>query len=154
YEKAATWRPLGAGIVMPANAMQILARLGLADGVRKAGNLIECMEIRDARDRLIRATDLRSSTGRLPAPPIALRRSDLHSILLSALPRDLVLLNQECQAVRWEEGRLTLSFARSEDAAISPDLVIGAEGIHSVLRRQLFPEARKRYSGQSSYRAL
>ena len=58
YEQASQWQPLGVGILIPCNAMQVLQRLGIANAVEQAGNRIDSMEIWVEEGSLLQATDL------------------------------------------------------------------------------------------------
>jgi 2-polyprenyl-6-methoxyphenol hydroxylase-like FAD-dependent oxidoreductase len=152
YEQAEELAAAGAGLTLWANAIKALRKLGLADAVIKSGSKIRRAEIRTAGGRTLS----RSESGELEQmfrdPTIAIHRADLHNILLSALPADAVRLNAQCVRVD-ERGDLAAVhfFDGRRDEA---DIVIGADGIHSIIRRQLFPGVQLRYSGYTAWRGV
>jgi 2-polyprenyl-6-methoxyphenol hydroxylase-like FAD-dependent oxidoreductase len=152
YEQAAEWAPLGAGILIPSNAMQVLTRLGLSDLLIQNSNRISRLEVRDSSDKRIRSMDLARFESRHYAPTVAIHRASLHKLLLSFLPRDSVHLDHRCESVDYEGRDLRVRFLNGN--SIETDLLIGADGLRSVLRRYVAEHATERYSGQSSYRAV
>jgi 2-polyprenyl-6-methoxyphenol hydroxylase-like FAD-dependent oxidoreductase len=156
YEQAAALEPVGAGILVPPNAMQILARLGLADAVRAGGVEIERAEIRDHRGRRLQTIDLADAARRHGAPIVALHRARLHATLLAHLPDDAVHLGARCIDVAHRGDGVAGSVdVRFEDGrTASGAVVVGADGVHSVVRESVAARARPRYSGQTAYRGL
>jgi salicylate hydroxylase len=80
-----------------------------------------------------------------------MHRADLHGGLLSLAPPDRVRLGARLVAVTQspEEARLHLS----DGTTVAADLVVGADGIHSIAREQIVAD-QPRYSGQTIYRGL
>lgn len=152
YERAEELSQVGAGLTLWANAIKALRNLGLADAVIEAGSKIERGEIRTATGQLLSLSEPGELERLFGEPTVAIHRADLHSILLSALPPDTVRLGAECTGFEQEEDGATVRFASGHtDRA---DLVVGADGIHSIVRRQLFPQVRLRYSGYTAWRGV
>ena len=152
YEQAEVSSQVGAGLTIWANAIKPLRELGLADAVIEAGSKIERGQIRTADGRVLS----RSETGELERlfgePTVAIHRADLHEILLSALPAGTVRLGAKCTGFEQEADGVSVRFAGAPpDRA---ELVVGADGIHSAVRRQLFPEVGLRYSGYTAWRGV
>lgn len=151
YEAASELRPVGAGILVPPNAMQVFGRLGIADAVQRAGFVPRAGEILDARAGLLQRTDMRGLAGRYGFPTVAVHRARLHGVLADALGPAAVRLGKACTVITEAAGGVLVRFADGD--AVQARVVVGADGLRSVVREQLFPGAALRYSGQSSYRA-
>src|SRR5579872_2970833 len=152
YETASSWSAVGAGIVLPSNAMEVLGKLGLAHSVQEAGSRIDLLEIRDQGGALIHSVDLRPAAEKFGAHTVAVRRSELHKVLLAAVPADCVQLNKGCECVQNRPDGVTVRFGDGSTATC--DFLIAADGLRSAVRQQVAPRAKERYSGQSSYRAI
>ncbi|MBX9603025.1 MAG: FAD-dependent monooxygenase [Bryobacteraceae bacterium] len=148
YEAAEAWRPIGAGIMMPPNAMQVFASLELADRVRAAGLAVRRMELRSVGSGILQTMEGEFLERRYGHRPVFLRRSALHEVLWRSLPKEALHLGHALREVR--EGEALFS----NGASVRARLIIGADGLSSTVRKQLFPEARLRYSGVTSFRGL
>jgi len=137
FEKTSQLNPVVAGIIMNPNAMRVLERNGLADAVRADSWPYLTRETRDRRGRLLATRDYRPlyESGKLSQGALVHRAH-----LLEALYRSL------------SPG--TVSFGKAASAAdfAGYELVIGADGIHSQVRSELFGEAAPRYMGYRSHR--
>ena len=127
-ERAPQLNPVGAGIIMNPNAMGVLERNGLADEVRRDSWPYLARETRDQHGRLLATRDYQPlyESGKL-AQGALVHRANLLDALYRSLPRD--------GAVR--RFTRTAYFLATETA----DLVIGADGIRSQVRRELFGDA-------------
>ncbi|CAN5890082.1 MAG: FAD-dependent monooxygenase [Gemmatimonadetes bacterium] len=152
YEAAPQLRAVGAGIWVPTNAMQVLDRLGLAGAVQAAGRPIEAAELRDARSGRLQLMDLRQAQQGYGFATVAIHRARLQRILAERVPAATLHLDRTCTTVEAEGDRVRIRFQDGGQAAAR--VVIGADGVRSAVRRALFPAARLRYSGQTSYRGV
>ena len=152
YEQAEVLSQVGAGLTIWANAIKALRKLGLADAVIGAGSKIEHGEICTAGGRTLSRSEPGELERLFGEPTVAIHRADLHDILLSALPADTVRLGAKCTSFEQVADGVTVRFAGSQ--ADRGDLLVGADGIHSAIRRQLFPEVRLRYSGYTAWRGV
>lgn len=157
YEQAPDLREVGAGIQLAPNATSLLARLGLAESLRRHAVAPQAMEFRRWQDSAVLA---RSPLGEeceriFGAPYYAAHRADLHRDLANALPAGSVELNRRCigveEGVGRHEGKVVVYFEDGTDLAA--DVAVGADGIHSVVRGSTVVD-RPKYSGQSVYRGL
>jgi len=148
YEKAAAIAPVGAGITLWPNALRVLRHLNLADAIIQAGAQIEEAQIRTAGGRPLAC----SHPGQLGEPTIGIHRAELHRILLAALPQDVVRLGAACTGFTQNEQQITATFAGGETA--QADLLIGADGIHSAIRAQIWPQVKPRYAGYTAWRGV
>jgi 2-polyprenyl-6-methoxyphenol hydroxylase-like FAD-dependent oxidoreductase len=124
--------------------------LGLADQTLAAGSIITRAQIRTHDGQPLAATDMRNYETRFGAPTIAIHRAALHKVLLDALPEGAVRLGAACTRVEQDQVGVTASFADGSEARA--DFLIGADGVRSAIRRQLFPQVNLRYSGYTAWR--
>ncbi len=138
-ERVEAFRPVGAGLVLQANGMRCLDALGLGDAVRTHGHPDMSGGTRRSDGRWlarIPAGDLERVLG---TSAIGVHRAALHDILLGALPADAVRTGARVTAVT-ADGEVSYA-GPTGPISIGADLVVGADGIHSVVRRTLWPHA-------------
>src|ERR1700761_6117095 len=126
----------GVGLGQPANALRAYDRLGLLDEVLETGYIYDHMGIFDANHRLI--VDHKFLLGDERIPPVcALRRSDLHRVLLSAAETAgvKVLLGREVVEIADDGRRGGGTF--SDGSRGDFDLMAGFDGIRSTTRLQV-----------------
>jgi 2-polyprenyl-6-methoxyphenol hydroxylase-like FAD-dependent oxidoreductase len=142
-ERAPQLNPVGAGIIMNPNAMAVLEKNGLADEVRRDSCPYLTRETRDQAGRLLATRDYRPlyDAGKL-ARGCLVHRAHLLEVLFKSVP----------------PGTVTFASSIKDISSISADLVIGADGIHSQVRRELFSAkgggSSPRYMGYRSHRLI
>lgn len=152
-ERAAALRPVGAGVLLGSNAMQALDRLGLADAVYERGSEKTRLRVLAPGGDRITAMDFRDLEIReFGHGFVAIHRGALQRVLLDALPGDSLRTDAECVDVTPAGSEVRLVFA--DGTASTAALVVGADGIDSTVRRQLFPAASVRQSGIACYRGV
>lgn len=152
-EQAPQLGVVGAGIQVSPSAARALYRLGLADHLRSTGVRPVAIEMRRWRNnRVLQRTPLGDECAdRFGAGYHTLHRADLHRGLLGLLPGGVVRLGRRCTGVEENAEGVRLRFAGGTTAVA--DLVVGADGIHSVVRDVLVLDE-PRFSGQTIYRGL
>jgi 2-polyprenyl-6-methoxyphenol hydroxylase-like FAD-dependent oxidoreductase len=147
-ERSERLRPAGAGIALSANALRALSYIGLDDVVRAAGHELSVAAICDPHGRAIIETPVRAI---VPGGTIALERERLHRALQQALgvPVSLGRAVSGYESLA-DEVRVYIDGGETIEA----DLLIGADGLHSAVRRAMRGEEALRYSGQTSWRAI
>ena len=148
YDAARQLAPVGAGILVAPNAMAILDRLDVGDTVRRYGAAIKTLDLTDERGTLISRTP-GAFDG---AATVAIHRSDLQAILLDALPADAVVSGHRLRTLVEEKDQVIAQFDNYQEAI--GDVLIGADGIHSVVRQHVAPQAALRYAGQTCWRGV
>ncbi|WP_021599333.1 FAD-dependent monooxygenase [Actinomadura welshii] len=156
YEQAPVLKEVGAGLVVAPNAARLLRRLGVMDEfLARAVRLDTGWEFRRWQDgTVLSAEDLASSCGRLYGEQTyTAHRADLLEVLRSAVPDAWVRYGRRCVGLTVRvDGRPSLRFADGERA--DPDVLIGADGIHSIVRGAIAEPAPAAYSGICAFRAL
>lgn len=161
-ERTPAFGEVGAGLSVTGNGMTALAALGLDEGVRAAGHQTAVAGYQDLRGRwLMRLPAAKDPAAKDPAAVtsiLGLHRQRLHSVLRAAAEAaDGVELITDAEVTTIRQG-----LPSGEPAAVTvkgtrtvpADLVVGADGVRSTVRTQLFPAVRPRYGGATSWRAV
>ncbi|GAA1830577.1 FAD-dependent monooxygenase [Actinomadura chokoriensis] len=155
YEQASEISEVGAGLVVAPNAARLLRRLGVLDEFRERAVVLETgWEFRRWEDgAVLSAEDLASSCERLYGEKTyTAHRADLLAALHTQVPAESVELGRKCVDVTRSGDVFQLRFADGRSA--EADVVIGADGVHSVVRNTLFGVSPATYSGICAFRAL
>ncbi|MEU9113243.1 FAD-dependent monooxygenase [Streptomyces sp. NPDC048483] len=154
-ERAAALEPVGAGIGLAPNAQRALDTLGAGDAVRAiaAGQTVGALRLPSGR-RLAR-TDSAAAVRRFGGPVVVAHRADFVALLAARLPAGAVRTGAAATLVDEGDpapgGRPARVRIGAEECAA--DLVVGADGIHSAVRRALFPgHPEPRYAGFTAWR--
>jgi 6-hydroxynicotinate 3-monooxygenase len=79
-----------------------------------------------------------------------MHRSDLHAAIASTVPNDIFNLNRKLVGLEQTKSGVTLIF--EDGGRTQVDAVIGADGVHSVVREILLGPERPRFTGRVAYR--
>jgi len=156
YEQAARLTEIGAAVALSANATRELARLGLLERAEAVSTEPTELIHRDGRTGARIASQPVRAGGRYRhdcgAPYLGIHRADLQRILGEAFDGSDLHLGHRLAAIEEGGPDVTLRFANGETARA--DLVVGADGVRSVVRRLLTGQDGTIYSGTSAYRGL
>jgi salicylate hydroxylase len=155
YEQASQMKEVGAGVVVAPNAARLLRRLGVLDDfAQRAVQLDVGWEFRRWYDgTVLSAEDLASACERLYGEQTyTAHRADLLDVIGAAVPTGTVRLGRRCVDLTIDDGRPRVRFADGETA--EPDVLIGADGVHSVVRSVVADPAPATYSGICAFRGL
>ncbi|MFS0862305.1 FAD-dependent monooxygenase [Fredinandcohnia sp. 179-A 10B2 NHS] len=153
FEKAAQLTHVGAGIVLAANALKALGTLGVEKNVVSSGAHVGKAEIRSWDGKLIVELPTHEQANRYGTYSYLIHRAKLVSILVNKLNSNTkIQLNKKLVKFTQTENKVTAFFedGTNEDA----DILIGADGIHSLVRKQLFGEEKLRYAGFTAFRGI
>lgn len=151
YESAPTLEPLGAGIMMAYNAMQVFEDLGLAARIEAAGNRVLGIDIADQQGKRITATALDQADLQKGIYNVAIHRADLQRILAEAVGMEHIQLSQRLASIR-EGEKTNLIFEGGH--RVHCDVLFGADGIRSVVRQHMAPGSSLRDTGQVCWRGI
>ena len=136
-ERAPAFEPVGAGITLQANALAGLDALGVGDAVRALGRVDAPGGTRTPDGRWLARIDAAALEAQLGTAALGIHRASLHQILRAALPAaDLVA------------GSVV------SEVPSGVDLVVGADGIDSTIRRLLWPGTPAVYAGSTTWRGV
>jgi salicylate hydroxylase len=153
FEAAPELREIGAGVALGPNAMKALRSLGLEDAVRAVAGRTRRQLLRSWRSgRVISAVERSQQAERFGAAACNVHRADLLDVLAASVPDAAVTLGARASAVEADGG---VTCARFEDGRLAEaDVLVGADGIHSVVRASLFGADAPRFTGKVCYRSV
>jgi 2-polyprenyl-6-methoxyphenol hydroxylase-like FAD-dependent oxidoreductase len=153
FENAAVVKPLGAGLVLAANAIKAFEKIGISEDVINAGKILKALCIKDQNGAVLSTSDAEKLTAKLGiVNTFAIHRADLHHVLLGHLKDGTVQLNKGCVNFLHDGEKVLLQFHDGSSALA--DYVIACDGIHSAIRKKLLPDTYPRYSGYTCWRAV
>lgn len=159
YEQSAELREVGAGLVVPPNMVRPLQQLGLQEALAQVAVRLEAAwEFRRWRDgRVLFVQPMGEACRQLYGTDCyVVHRGDLLKVLEQALPASQLRLDHRCTGVQQDADGVTLRFTRNNGMVVEVrcDAAIGADGIHSVMRKAVAPEEEARFSGLAAFRCL
>jgi len=152
FEATPAFRQVGAGIVIAINSMQIFQRLGIEKKIANAGNRLGRMEITNQELKPISTSDIEAFEKIYKLSNIAIHRATLHEVLLSELPNIPLHLNKKLKQLEQKNGVIDLIF--EDGTTHQTNLLIGADGLHSAVRKFIFPAAKERLAKQICWRGV
>jgi salicylate hydroxylase len=157
FEQAAELREVGAGVQIGSNGTRLLISLGLQEAMER----VVCVPVgREFRlwntgqawpsfDRGVLAVQ------RFGAPYWMVHRGDFHTVLLDAVRKadpDAIHAGNACVGFEQDGRRATIRLGNGDTA--TGDLLIGADGVHSAIRHQMFGDGRAEFTGIMVWRGL
>jgi 2-polyprenyl-6-methoxyphenol hydroxylase-like FAD-dependent oxidoreductase len=154
-ERRDSVREVGAGISLWSNALRALDALGAGEAVRALSQPARLSEFRvNAGHRCIARLNLSEyEHSRQLAPTIwMIHRADLVGALAKLLKPTEFRWEQTLVEIQSFEDQVTAQFA--DGSRVMSDILVGADGIHSLARRYVLGHCRPRYSGYTCYRGI
>ncbi len=152
FERVVQLHEVGAGLSLWANAIKALKLLGLADVINKISIPEVQGSIRSWRGEVLTTTSAEELQRALGQPNIVLHRAELYAALLDALKTEPVHFGQLCTGFQQDTTGVTAHFA--DGTQVRGDLLIGADGLHSVVRAQLQGKQKPSYAGYTAWRSV
>ena len=162
YEAAPEIREVGAGILLAANAMTIFDRLGIVEQMKAVGNLLQTALIGDHHGKAMTKVDFSKIIKNFGHGTIAIHRGKLQQVLLQNVAENTFLIGKRLKNIKdtveernpdsFGKGGVDLEFM--DGTTTKAGIVIGADGINSVVRKHIFGEIPLRYSGQTCWRGI
>jgi salicylate hydroxylase len=154
YERASALGEVGAGVQISPNASRILHRLGLDAELARTGVRPLAWHQRrwDDGRTLLRTPLAEPLEAAFGFPHYQMHRADLLAALASLLPPERIHLAHRLTGLEDQGDRVAVRFANGRRA--EHDVLVGADGIHSPVRRILFGPEHPRFSGCIAYRGL
>jgi 2-polyprenyl-6-methoxyphenol hydroxylase-like FAD-dependent oxidoreductase len=152
YEAVSEFKKVGAGIMMANNAMQIYDRLGMAKAVEAAGYPIRKMFVGTNEEKRLSSMVLDDYAEEFKVESTAIHRAALHEVLQAQLEKTKIHFGKRFKEFKMSENQLEISF--EDGTRVAADLLIAADGIHSKVRKQLFPNSEERSAYQLCWRGI
>ena len=141
------------GFTIWSYAIRKLTSFGLDQAkLDRIGSAIEVTEIRNQDGTLLGSMPLGEASRELGAPSYDINRRDLQATIVDELGTDIVHMGSECVGVEPADDGATVLLAGGGRSA--GDLVVGADGIYSVLRDEVAGRSKLRYSGFAGWSGL
>jgi salicylate hydroxylase/6-hydroxynicotinate 3-monooxygenase len=152
YEQASQFARIGAGIQVGCNAMKVLRGFGLEARMRSQSFYPRSWNNRDWRTGEVKFDMIfgESAEQKFGAPYLLAHRGDLHAVLASVVPDACIRLNHKLAGLDETGDGVRLTFADGTQAVA--DAVVGADGVHSLVRDILFSTAPAQFTGRIAYR--
>ncbi len=152
YEQARQFARVGAGIQIGCNAMHVLRGLGLEARLRSQTFYPRSWNNRDWRTGEVMFDMIfgPSAEAKYGAPYLLAHRGDLHEALASIVPGEAIRLDHRLVGVEPTAAGVRLGFANG--TSVEADAAIGADGVHSVMKKTLFGEDTLNVTGRIAYR--
>ena len=151
FERAEVMQDVGAGLSLWANAIHALDRLGLGDRIRALSTPYAAAGLRTWDGRVLTAPppDLERRLGVLC---VVVHRAELLEALLETFEPAGLHLGARCERVQQDECGVTAELSGGRH--VRGDVLIGADGLHSVVRAQLHGDEPPRYAGYTAWRGV
>lgn len=148
YERVKELREVGAGIALWANATHVLKNLGLLEEALQLGVLTTNYQFNSQNGKEL----VNVPVDGFELPTIGIHRADLHELLISKLPEKQFILGETFERFSLYENKVRAHFASGLTA--SGDAFIGADGLRSRVRSELFGEKPPIYRNFTTWRGL
>lgn len=154
FERAPAFGEIGAGIQMTPNGVKVLRALGLDGALRSVSFLPESIVGRDWKTAHVNfRTPLKDECPRLyGAEFFHVHRADLHRILTTLVVPESASLGKSCVSVTQTADAAVATFA--DGSTFEADVIVGADGLHSAVRRALFGDESPRFTGMMCWRTV
>jgi 2-polyprenyl-6-methoxyphenol hydroxylase-like FAD-dependent oxidoreductase len=152
FERNPELREIGAVLTLWAKGVQVLRHLGLADALAAVSARLTSFECWSWREKRLGSMRLDTIERRVGIPSLGIHRADLLRLLASAVDQKSIHVNANCVGFRPKQGHVIAHFADGHEQ--QTDLLVGADGLYSVIRGQLLGKAPPRYSGSTCWRGV
>jgi salicylate hydroxylase len=153
YEQATAIREVGAGIGLRPSSMDLFRQWGVFEDIARVTSASDYFEILTATGQPIMKDEWPGMGDyAVKTHTHLIHRNDFIQALIGVLPEGMVKVGHKLERVTDQGERATLEFANGE--RVEADLVVGADGIRSTVRQQLFSDQQPRFAGERAYRVV
>jgi len=155
FEQSLTLGDVGAGIQLSPNAMHVMAKLGLEAALVEAGFEPDAATLRDYKtgNPEITTSFKPEFSKRYGQKYLHVHRADLHHILLDTAEKAGAHVNLDLPVSGYVQSKDHVTL-KSGDKSFDGDVLIGADGIHSVVRKTMLGARSPTFTGQVAWRGL
>ena len=148
YEKSSEIKAVGAGLSLWKNALIVLDALGIGQAVRKGAVSGHDGAIRSASGEILTSMQQVDESVVMTA---VVHRADLHRLLEDATQSPI---HTGKAFIRYEKNENGIRAHFDDGTMAEGDVLIAADGIHSPIRKQMFPGSEPIYAGYTAFRAV
>jgi 2-polyprenyl-6-methoxyphenol hydroxylase-like FAD-dependent oxidoreductase len=152
YERVDELREVGAGLSLWKNALTALDAIGLGDPIRQLSAPYLDAGLRTWDGRVLATPSMETLSRRFGEVAIVVHRATLQTLLADAAGRDRIHLGKTCVAIEQDVRLVTATFA--DGTRVSGDALVGADGLHSVVRKTLHGDVAPAYAGYTAWRSV
>lgn len=152
FEQAEALQEIGAGLTLWSNAVKVLTHLGLDDALSWITSPLEEAQTRSVDGKVQNRVDLSKLAEAVGYQSVGIHRGELLEILLDKIPHAVIRTGARFEHFRERKDGVTACF--SDGARETGDVLIGADGIFSSVRDQLFLDSRPKYAGYVCWRGV
>jgi 2-polyprenyl-6-methoxyphenol hydroxylase-like FAD-dependent oxidoreductase len=150
-ERDKDWKVYHVGIIVQANFVRALNVLGIGDAAVKAGYAYRGCRFMDLDGQVLHELPGDTAVDGLPSD-LGLTRPALHTVLTEKVLELGIPVRLGVTFEKFADNGSSVDVTFTDGTAGSYDLVIGADGNYSAVRKVLWPEAKPRYTGQGVWR--
>lgn len=148
YERIKELKEVGAGIALWANATHVLQKLDLLEEAKKVGMITTNYQFNSQNGKEL----VNVPVNGFELPTIGIHRADLHELLWCKLPQKQFILGETFERFSLQENRVCAHFASG--LMMEGDALIGADGLRSKVRSELFGQQPPIYRDFTTWRGL
>lgn len=155
YERAAQLEAVGAGIWLSPNALQVLEWINpsLLKEIQDTGNTFNRILVTNHKLTPISDSNQDFVQDKFGYTTMAIHRGALQQILYKYVKQENIKLNKNFEEYSQNSDK-SIKINFTDGSFVDTGSIIGADGINSKVRKQLFPNSKLRYSGQTCWRGI
>lgn len=152
YEQAKAFGRVGAGIQQGPNSVKVLRGMGLEERIRDVAFKPEMTRYREADTGELKWERVQAAEyeAKYDAPQLLLHRADLHDVLASQVPQEIIHFSKKLIDFAQDEHGVAITFA--DGTEVNADIMIAADGVHSLVRERFLGPEKPRFTGRVAYR--
>lgn len=142
----------GSGTVLTPNATRIYRQLGVLDQLLKQSQRLYCWSFVDRKFQILKRIDFSALENAPGAHHLGIHRARLRDVLLQAIPESR--FKWETKIIKTEEQKNQLKVLFHNNETILVDWLVGADGIHSEIRKSIYPHIEPEFAGATVWRGI
>ena len=151
-ERAPALHEVGAGLGLWASAIRALRTLGVDTEIWPAASELVKAEVCSWRGKVLARNDFGQYAREFGAPSRVVHRAELHAAIAARVDPSRIQLGATVRSLRAHATGVEVELTTGE--VLQARLLVGADGLHSVVRAHLFGARAPDYAGETCYRGV